>query len=459
MATGADEHKDGFGIAFFEGAGLRLFVDHHSAAESPVAALISHYPIQSRHIVIAHIRKATQGRVALENTHPFVRELWGRYWVFAHNGNLVDYHPKLHAAFHPVGDTDSERAFCWLMQELAKNARPHAEHGRPDADAGRAAAADARHGTFNFLLSPGRGAVGALHDQAALRCCAATPSRDAQLQDADLTVDFAEHTTPQDRVAVIVTEPLTTNEDLGGAGAGRAGGVRRWRPDRMEAYLLRRLGQMVPTLAGVVLLVFFLFKGFGGDPAEILAGLNASPEQVEQIRDQLGLNRPVWEQFLRSSCSQILHFDWGRSWATNEPVAQLFATRLPATLTVMTPILVLDALLAIPFALAVAAVRGSLTDRAIMVVTTVALSDQLPGLRHRRPVAVRLPARLVPGAGLDRQRLDQPDDLRAAAGAAGGDGGHLAADAPVPQLLPRRDRPGLCAHRARQGHWASARCC
>lgn len=141
----------------------------------------------------------------------------------------------------------------------------------------------------------------------------------------------------------------------------------------MSAYLLRRLWQMVPTLAGVVLGVFFLFKGFGGDPAEILAGLNASPEQVAQIREQLGLNRPVVEQ-LWIFVNQILHFDWGRSWATNEPVAQLFATRLPATLTVMTPILVLDALLAIPFALAVAAVRGSLTDRAIMVVTTVALS-------------------------------------------------------------------------------------
>ncbi len=141
----------------------------------------------------------------------------------------------------------------------------------------------------------------------------------------------------------------------------------------MMAYLMRRLWQMVPTLAGVVLGVFFLFKGFGGDPAEILAGLNASPEQVEQIRDQLGLNRPVWEQ-LAIFVGQILQFDWGKSWATNEPVAQLFATRLPATLTVMTPILVLDALLAIPFALAVAAVRGSLTDRAIMVATTVALS-------------------------------------------------------------------------------------
>jgi peptide/nickel transport system permease protein len=133
---------------------------------------------------------------------------------------------------------------------------------------------------------------------------------------------------------------------------------------------------MIPTLLGVVLLVFFLFKYFGGDPAEILGGLNASPEQIDAIREQLGLNKPVWEQ-LWIFLKQIVTFDWGKSWATNESVANLFATRLPATLTVMLPILVLEVMLAIPFALAVAYVRGSLTDRAVMVVTTVAVSISL----------------------------------------------------------------------------------
>ncbi len=141
----------------------------------------------------------------------------------------------------------------------------------------------------------------------------------------------------------------------------------------MAAYLIRRLWQMVPTLVGVVLLVFFLFKTFGGDPAEILGGLNATPEQIDAIREQLGLNKPVWQQ-LWIFVQQIARFDWGRSWATNEPVSALFASRLPATLTVMGPILLLEVLLAIPFALAVAYVRGSLTDRAIMVLTTLALS-------------------------------------------------------------------------------------
>ena len=141
----------------------------------------------------------------------------------------------------------------------------------------------------------------------------------------------------------------------------------------MAAYLIRRLWQMIPTLFGVVLLVFLLFKGFGGDPAEVMGGLNATTAQIDAIRQQLGLNEPLWTQF-GIFLKQIVSFDWGKSWATNEAVSNLFATRLPATLTVMTPILILETLLAIPFAIGVAYVRGSLTDRSIMVLTTVALS-------------------------------------------------------------------------------------
>ena len=68
------DHCDGFGIAFFEDKACRLFVDNQSAVESPIAELIRNYPIKSRN-VIAHIRKATQGKINLENSHPFSREL------------------------------------------------------------------------------------------------------------------------------------------------------------------------------------------------------------------------------------------------------------------------------------------------------------------------------------------------------------------------------------------------
>jgi len=141
----------------------------------------------------------------------------------------------------------------------------------------------------------------------------------------------------------------------------------------MAAYLIRRLWQMIPTLLGVVLLVFLLFKFFGGDPAEILGGLNATPEQVQAIRDQLGLNQP-WYVQLAIYLKGIFTFDWGESFATHERVSHIFATRLPATLTVMTPILILDTLLALPVAMWVAYRRGSLSDRLIMILSTVALS-------------------------------------------------------------------------------------
>jgi peptide/nickel transport system permease protein len=141
----------------------------------------------------------------------------------------------------------------------------------------------------------------------------------------------------------------------------------------MASYVLRRFLQMIPTLAGVVLLVFFLFKYFGGDPAEILGGLQATPEQIETIRTQLGLDQPVWVQ-LWVFVKQIVNFDWGRSWATKESVSAIFATRLPATLTIMLPILLLELVLAVVAGMAVAYVRGSLTDRAVMLLSTVALS-------------------------------------------------------------------------------------
>jgi len=210
LASRADEHKDGFGIAFFEDRGVRVFVDPESARASPVAEMVKRYPIKSGN-VIAHIRKATQGRVMLQNTHPFMRELWGRYWVFAHNGDLKGFAPRLHGAFRPVGDTDSERAFCWLMQELAKAHAAVPTVPELTRTLAELLPQPARHGTFNVLLSNG---------QALWAHCSTSlywlerkhPFGAAHLADEDLSVDFGALTRPTDRVAVIATEPLTRGE-------------------------------------------------------------------------------------------------------------------------------------------------------------------------------------------------------------------------------------------------------
>ena len=141
----------------------------------------------------------------------------------------------------------------------------------------------------------------------------------------------------------------------------------------MAGYILRRLWQMVPTLAGVILLIFFLFKFFGGDPAQILAGQVASQEQIDVIRKSLGLDQP-WYVQLGIFVREILTFDFGKSWMTREQVSDIFLTRLPATLTITIPILLLEVSLAIPIAMLVAYHRGTLLDRSVMAICVAAMS-------------------------------------------------------------------------------------
>jgi predicted glutamine amidotransferase len=207
-----DNHNDGWGIAFFEGAGVRHFVDYQAATASPVAELIKRAPIKSKN-VIAHIRKATQGRVALENCHPFVRELWGHYWVFAHNGDLKNFTPELDGPYHPVGTTDSEWAFCYLLQQLRKRFGDREAPSLPDLTAAvrELAMEVSGYGVFNMMLSDGSALFA--HCATSLHYIVRRyPFAEAQLSDEDLTVDFSQVTTPNDRVAIIVTEPLTSNE-------------------------------------------------------------------------------------------------------------------------------------------------------------------------------------------------------------------------------------------------------
>lgn len=206
-----DNHHDGWGIAFFEGLGCRIFLDAKPSIASPVADLVRRYPIHSTH-VIAHIRKATQGEIALENCHPFQRELWGRYWVFAHNGNLLDFHPEGVGFYQAVGKTDSEKAFCLILETLRKRF----PQGKPCLEELYPVLKDiteilAEKGVFNYLLSDGEHFFA--HCSTYLSYVVRqAPFAAAHLIDQDVTVDFRELTRQSDRVAVIATIPLTDNE-------------------------------------------------------------------------------------------------------------------------------------------------------------------------------------------------------------------------------------------------------
>ncbi len=205
-----DEHTDGFGIAFFEEKGVRIFLDDKPSAHSPVANLVRQYPIKSTNI-IAHIRKATQGKVTLANTHPFIRELWGQYWVFAHNGNLENLPSFDPHYYRPVGDTDSEWAFCYLLEHLRhKYPQPPALEVVFDEIKLLTCTLNA-HGAFNFILSNGEWMIA--HCSTLLHYIVRqAPFGKAQLIDQEMSIDFSAATTKQDKVIVIATQPLTNNE-------------------------------------------------------------------------------------------------------------------------------------------------------------------------------------------------------------------------------------------------------
>jgi glutamine amidotransferase len=208
----AGQHGDGWGLASFEpeSGQVAIFREEIAAAFSPLAAQVVDLQLRS-HCSIAHIRKATQGMVALENCHPFHRRWQGQNWVFAHNGDLPPGLIPPSNTFIPAGSTDSERAFCWILDALSQ----------ADVDAADGPALFRRlvdcsdhlagGGIFNGLLSNGHWLFvycgTKLH-----RLTRRAPFSTATLSDDDVSLDFSTVTTPEDVVTIVSTEPLTRDE-------------------------------------------------------------------------------------------------------------------------------------------------------------------------------------------------------------------------------------------------------
>jgi predicted glutamine amidotransferase len=157
--SAADSSHDGWGVAFYQGQGVALFREPAAAADSSlVRYLESQGPAAS--LAISHIRHATRGDLSLANTQPFARELGGREHVFAHNGDLPGIFQSetfKPGPYRPVGQTDSEHAFCALLSRLSPL---WAVEGSPSLDDRvsvlSAFAADLRAlGPANFIYSDG----------------------------------------------------------------------------------------------------------------------------------------------------------------------------------------------------------------------------------------------------------------------------------------------------------------
>lgn len=204
------KHDDGWGLCLYEGRAVHLFREPRPCASSALAEFVRQNPVKTT-VALAHIRKRTRGKNGLVNTHPFTRELWGRTWAFAHNGTIAVKRRTRLARFSPLGETDSEWAFCFLLDRLARRFST-----RPSQSLLRATIASvsdelAERGTFNFLLSDGELLFARCHTKLSY-IVRQHPFSRATLHDADVTVDFRQLTRRTDRVAVIATMPLTKNE-------------------------------------------------------------------------------------------------------------------------------------------------------------------------------------------------------------------------------------------------------
>lgn len=204
-------HADGWGLALYEGHVARVFLEPTAAAQSPLARFLSENAIRTL-LAIGHVRRRTRGKTCLANTHPFVRELWGRHWVFAHNGTLPRVKRRRLGRFTPLGTTDSEHAYCYLLEALRSSfpgyPRRPTELWQAVADIGADLGAE---GTFNFLLGDGRH-IYARCGTRLVHIIRKAPFGPASLADDDMRVDFSQVTTPRDRVAIVATAPLTKDE-------------------------------------------------------------------------------------------------------------------------------------------------------------------------------------------------------------------------------------------------------
>lgn len=205
-------HADGWGLALYDGPFAQIFLEPKPACDSQLARFLRENPTPVL-LAIAHVRKRTQGPVGLANTHPFKRVLWGRDWAFAHNGTLPHIKEKPLRRFVPVGQTDSEHAFCWILDQL--------EQAFPDGEPADNAAVEqliaklggslGAEGSCNFLLGDGR----RLYARCGTRLCyiiRKAPFGAATLKDAEVRIDFRAVTSELDRVAVVATAPLTRDE-------------------------------------------------------------------------------------------------------------------------------------------------------------------------------------------------------------------------------------------------------
>lgn len=207
------KHRDGWGVAWYVpkfyrgkyiGMGVALVKEPRPSVSSPVAKLLEH-GIRSN-IVISHVRLATSGEPSYVNTHPFVRLLNGVEWVFAHNGSVEGVKSIKLTYYHPAGETDSEHAFCYIMDNLV---------GIEEAELFENILSIVNdvsdYGSFNFLMSNGTYLFAHTNDGRLYYLLRHPPHRGYArlIDDEDFRIHLGEMKSDDEFATLIATKPLT----------------------------------------------------------------------------------------------------------------------------------------------------------------------------------------------------------------------------------------------------------
>ncbi len=147
----------------------------------------------------------------------------------------------------------------------------------------------------------------------------------------------------------------------------------------MLNYIIRRLLYMIPIIFGIALVVFLLFNVVGGDPVLAMVGRHASAQMITDLRHELGLDLPLFQQFIHF-LGQIVTFDYGHSFSTKQDVITMISRAAPVSLILVLPSFLISIVISISLALLVAFWRGTWIDRIIVVACVFMIS--LPSLAY-----------------------------------------------------------------------------
>lgn len=206
-----DSNRDGWGLAFYPDTSVQVIKEEITATESTLSNFLKDYSKLKSNIFIAHVRITSRGEVSHKNSHPFYRELGGEEYVFAHNGTLNGYRDLALENYHPVGNTDSEYAFCHILQCIKE--RGLSQWRLDDFDWLKEKLREINnYGNFNCIFSNGE-YLFCYYDQNGYNglCFVKreAPFSTVHLKDEDFEIDLADEKDPSQKGFIVATRRLT----------------------------------------------------------------------------------------------------------------------------------------------------------------------------------------------------------------------------------------------------------